>query len=236
VDGIIRYLFDWLKGSKSEFSSLETSIYYRFKDKSLIKSALTHRSLAKGHQDNYERMEFLGDSIIESVLTDWLFHQYPEANEGILTNYRSSLVNKHFLATVACTINLKDYVLAEKCVNLNDKKVKNNIIADSFEALMGAIFLDGGIGAAKRSILKTIVPNSHLANPKNNYKGQLIEFCHRNKTDGPHFINHVSKGPDHEKLFNVEVRIGQEKSYVGSGKSKKEAEQDSAQKALFDLC
>lgn len=236
MDGIIRSIFNLVTGVKSEYYNLESSLYYRFKDKSLIKSALTHRSLAKGHEDNYERMEFLGDSIIESVLTDWLFHQYPDANEGTLTNYRSSLVNKHFLASVACTINLKEYVLAAKCVNLNDKKVKNNIIADSFEALIGAIFLDGGIGAAKRAILKTIVPNSHLANPKNNYKGQLIEFCHKNKTDGPHFVNHVSKGPDHEKLFNVEVRIGGKKSYVGTGKSKKEAEQNSAKKALFDLC
>ena len=152
-----------------------------------------------------------------------------------MTKYRSSLVNKHFLAVVGRSINLGKYILTERCVNLEDEKVKNNIIADVFEALIGAIFIDGGIRSAKNSILKTVLPKSHLADHKNNYKGRLIEYCHKNHLDGPHFRIHDSVGPEHEKIFNIDVRIDDDKLYHGSGKSKKEAEQNSAMNALNDL-
>ncbi len=232
---LIRTLFSRLFHRNHEYGDLEKSVSYRFKDHSLLSIALTHKSLKQGSRQNYERMEFLGDSIIESILSHWLYNSLPEADEGILTRQRSALVNHNFLTLIAYHIHLDKFIQVDKSVRLQDRKVLDNILSDVFEALIGAVFLDGGIRAAKKVVFHTIVNNAHLASYENNYKGLLIEYCHRNHLSGPQFIHHASNGPEHEKTFSVEVKVGPKQSFLGEGKSKKEAEQNSAKKALEKL-
>ncbi|MFQ6610950.1 MAG: ribonuclease III [Fidelibacterota bacterium] len=229
-------LFKNLLTKKQTPSSIEHALGYRFKNKHYLTAALTHKSLCSDCSDNYERLEFLGDSILESVLTDWLFREYPDSDEGYLTNRRASLVNKCFLSIVACKLKINRNIRVDKSVNLDDKKVMNNLVADVYEALIGAIFLDGGFRAARRVILETIIENAHYANYENNYKGRLIEYCHKNQFDGPRFLHRIPAGPEHEKIFNVELKLGKDKIFFGNGKSKKEAEQEAAKRALEHLC
>ena len=217
-------------------SNIEIELGYRFKNKQYLTAALTHKSLSSEYSDNYERLEFLGDSILESVLTDWLFRKYPDSDDGYLTNQRASLVNRCFLSIVGCKLKIDDNIKVDKSVNLDDKKVLNNLVSDVYEALIGAIFLDGGFKAAKRVILETIIDNAHFADHENNYKGRLIEYCHKNQLDGPRFLHHIPTGPEHEKIFNVELKLDKNKTFIGIGKSKKEAEQEAAKRALDHLC
>ncbi len=218
-----------------DLTETESALNYRFKNKNYIRIAMTHKSLNSDHSENYERLEFLGDSILGSVLTDWLFKKYPDADEGFLTNQRSSFVNKYFLAVVARHLKIDQNIRVDRCVNLEDDKVLNNIISDIYEALIGAIFIDGGYKAAKRVIIRTVIDNVQLANHENNYKGRLIEYCHRNQFKGPKFLHHFPEGPEHEKVFNVELLLGNDKTFYGTGKSKKEAEQKAAKRALEHL-
>jgi len=233
---LIRLIFKNLFNRWTDVTNIESALKYRFKDKNYLNVALTHKSLKSDNSENYERLEFLGDSILESVLTDWLYRKYPDSDEGYLTNQRSSLVNKCFLTIVACKLNIDQDIKVDKSVNLEDEKVINNIISDVYESLIGAIFLDGGFKAAKKVIISTIIDNVHFANHENNYKGRLIEYCHKSQLEGPRFMHHFPKGPEHEKIFNVELKLGKDKTFFGQGKSKKEAEQEAAKRALEHLC
>ena len=227
-------LFDFLfKSSQSNpFAALEKKCKHRFKNRQYLIQAFTHRSISSQPRQNYERLEFLGDAVIDIVVSRELMREFPEGDEGILTQKRSSLVQKTFLATMGQLLKLLDFVQIEPTVNLKEEKIAVKQSANLFEALVGAIYLDGGIEPAKQLILNSIWTHRHEAWKSVNYKGQLIELCHMNEIENPKFLVSNVSGPDHQKLFEVHVKIGDEIFPSGIGTNKKSAEQHAAQNAM----
>ena len=227
-------LFDFLfKSSQSNpFAALEKICKYRFKNRQYLIQAFTHRSISNQPRKNYERLEFLGDAVIDIVVSRELMREFPEGDEGILTQKRSALVQKTFLATMGQLLKLLDFVQIESTVDLKEEKIAVKQSANLFEALIGAIYLDGGIDPAKQLILNSIWTHRHEAWKSVNYKGQLIELCHMKQIDNPKFLVSNVSGPDHQKLFEVHVKIGDEIFPSGIGTNKKSAEQHAAQHAM----
>ena len=227
-------LFDFLfKSSQSNpFAALEKICKYRFKNRQYLIQAFTHRSISNQPRQNYERLEFLGDAVIDIVVSRELMREFPEGDEGILTQKRSALVQKTFLATMGQLLKLLDFVQIESTVDLKEEKIAVKQSANLFEALVGAIYLDGGIEPAKQLILNSIWTHRHEAWKSVNYKGQLIEICHMKQIDNPKFLVSNVSGPDHQKLFEVHVKIGDEIFPSGIGTNKKSAEQHAAQHAM----
>ena len=227
-------LFDFLfKSSQSNpFAALEKICKYRFKNRQYLIQAFTHRSISNHPRKNYERLEFLGDAVIDIVVSRELMREFPEGDEGILTQKRSALVQKTFLATMGQLLKLLDFVQIETTVDLKEEKIAVKQSANLFEALIGAIYLDGGIQPAKQLILNSIWTHRHEAWKSVNYKGQLIELCHMKQIDNPKFLVSNVSGPDHQKLFEVHVKIGDEIFPSGIGTNKKSAEQHAAQHAM----
>jgi len=227
-------LFDFLfKSSQSNpFAALEKICKYRFKNRQYLTQAFTHRSISSQPRQNYERLEFLGDAVIDIVVSRELMREFPEGDEGVLTQKRSALVQKIFLATMGQLLKLLDFVQIESTVDLKEEKIAVKQSANLFEALVGAIYLDGGIEPAKQLILNSIWTHRHEAWKSVNYKGQLIELCHMKQIDNPKFLVSNVSGPDHQKLFEVHVKIGDEIYPSGIGTNKKSAEQHAAQHAM----
>ncbi len=227
-------LFDFLfKSSQSNpFAALEKICKYRFKNRQYLIQAFTHRSISNQPRQNYERLEFLGDAVIDIVVSRELMREFPEGDEGILTQKRSALVQKTFLATMGQLLKLLDFVQIESTVDLKEEKIAVKQSANLFEALVGAIYLDGGIEPAKQLILNSIWTHRHEAWKSVNYKGQLIEICHMKQIDNPKFLVSNVSGPDHQKLFEVHVKIGDEIFPSGIGTNKKSAEKHAAQHAM----
>ena len=227
-------LFDFLfKSSQSNpFAALEKICKYRFKNRQYLIQAFTHRSISNQPRQNYERLEFLGDAVIDIVVSRELMQEFPEGDEGVLTQKRSALVQKIFLATMGQLLKLLDFVQIESTVDLKEEKIAVKQSANLFEALVGAIYLDGGIEPAKQLILNSIWTHRHEAWKSVNYKGQLIELCHMKQIDNPKFLVSNVSGPDHQKLFEVHVKIGDEIFPSGIGTNKKSAEQHAAQHAM----
>ena len=226
---IIKTLF-----SKKSFKikQFEKQLQYTFSDTYYLEKALTHRSIQNHSEGNYERLEFLGDAIIDQTVSIWLFKKYPQSDEGTLTKKRSSLVNRDFLSMLGKKLNVMDIIRIEQSVNINDSKVITNIASDVYEAIVGAIYLDGGFKEVSSFIKRTLCLSEHLADGDLNYKGQLIEFCHSSNLSAPQFSIIDSRGPEHEKTFIIKVVISPDKSWRGIGSTKKAAEQDGAQRAI----
>ena len=216
-------------------SIIEKKCNYRFKNKKYLQQAFLHRSISSKPRKNYERLEFLGDAVIDIVVSRELMREFPEGDEGILTQKRSALVQKDFLASMGILMDLLDFIQIEATVDLDQEKIAIKQSANLYEALIGAIFLDGGINPSKKIILKTIWANRLEAWKSVNHKGQLIEFCHIKQLSNPKFLVSDVSGPDHQKLFEVHVKIGDEVFPSGIGTSKKSAEQHAAQYAMETL-
>ena len=214
---------------------IEKKCKYRFKNKKYLEQAFSHRSISSKPRENYERLEFLGDAVIDIVVSRELMKEFPEGDEGILTQKRSALVQKAFLASMGKMLNLLDFIQIEKTVDLDQEKIASKQSGNLYEALIGAIFLDGGITPSKKVILETIWANRSEAWKSVNHKGQLIEFCHIKQLSNPKFLVSDVTGPDHQKLFEVHVKIGDEVFPSGIGTSKKAAEQHAAQYAMEAL-
>ena len=221
-----------LKSSK--IKQLEKQIKYKFINISYLEKALTHRSVKNYYEGNYERLEFLGDAIIDHVVSLWLFKKYTQSNEGALTKKRAALVNRDFLAMLGKKLNIIDLVTIDSGVETDNNKVSNNISADVYEAIVGAIYLDGGYINAAKFIQNTLCLSEKLSDENTNYKGQLIEYCHNKKFPPPQFEIVESHGPEHNRTFTVKVSINDNK-WRGIGSTKKLAEQDSAQRAIQSL-
>jgi len=214
---------------------VEKKCKYQFKNKKYLEQAFSHRSISSQPRENYERLEFLGDAVIDIVVSRELMREFPEGDEGILTQKRSALVQKAFLASMGKMLDLIDFINIEGTVDLDQEKIANKQSANLYEALIGAIFLDGGIKPSKKVILETIWSNRSEAWKSVNHKGQLIEFCHIKQLSNPKFLVSDVTGPDHQKLFEVHVKIGNEIFPSGIGTSKKAAEQHAAQYAMEAL-
>ena len=213
-------------------TEIEKECGYCFKDKTYLDQAFSHRSISTKPRENYERLEFLGDAVIDIVVSRELMREFPEGDEGILTQKRSALVQKSFLSSMGKLLNLIDHIKIEPNVDLAQDKIALKQAANLYEALIGAIYLDGGLKSAKKVILNTIWAHKEHAWESVNFKGKLIELCHTKQMDNPKFLVSNVSGPEHKKLFEVKVKIGNDLYPSGIGSSKKTAEQQAAQLAI----
>ncbi len=244
----------WLTGRKDKSSNhfnqpnspefihivpkIETAIDYHFQNRFLLEKALTHTSYAVSQERaySYERLEFLGDAVLELVVSDYLFQKHTDLNEGTLTKYRTILVNTHHLADRAREVGLGNWVLTAKSLSNHNKPVdSNSILADVMEAVIAAVYMDGGLESATRLIQRFIITDrpTYIDELQSfNYKGQLIERCQRHNLGTPEYEITKTSGPDHEPLYIMQVIINGEVAGFGEGKSKKEASQLAAEDAL----
>lgn len=227
---------------KIDFKKLESTLGIKISNKEIYLTALIHRSLLK-HYDkkliSNERLEFFGDSVVNLMAAKFLYEKFPDANEGDLTHYRSFLVNKIQLSHYARKINLWNFLLVSNQVSiLESSKGGTTIIADAFEAILGAIYFDKGISAVENFLLpffnEKIVFNT-LINKEKNPKSTLLEFLQSTKKEIPRYAVINQEGPHHDSIFTVAVFIGGEEVARGVGKNKKEAEQSAAENALKKL-
>jgi len=216
-------------------SILEKKINYIFHNKEYLNQAFTHKSLNTEPRKNYERLEFLGDAVIDIIVSRELMRDFPEGDEGLLTQRRAALVQKPYLASIGHLLDLMDYLMIEKSVNLEIEKIAEKQQANLFEALIGAIYLDGGIEPCRRLILETVWTYRHEAWKTTNYKGKLIEYCHSKNIENPLFLVKDITGPDHQRTFEIQVKIGLKKYSSGTGTNKKTAEQLAAKLALEEM-
>ena len=216
-------------------SILEKKINYIFHNKEYLNQAFTHKSLNTAPRKNYERLEFLGDAVIDIIVSRELMRDFPEGDEGLLTQRRAALVQKPYLASIGHLLDLMDYLMIEKSVNLEIEKIAEKQQANLFEALIGAIYLDGGIEPCRKLILETVWTYRHEAWKTTNYKGKLIEYCHSKNIENPLFLVKDITGPDHQRTFEIQVKIGLKKYSSGMGTNKKTAEQLAAKLALEEM-
>ena len=222
-----------------EHSKLEKELGYEFKNKQLLETALTHTSYAyeKKKQSN-EKLEFLGDSILEFVSSEYIFHNYPKLKEGEMTKVRASVVCEKSLHEIAKMHNFSDFLYLGKSERISQKEVRPAIMADSVEAVIAAIFLDGGLEPAKEFIIKNLdkpIENATKHIGQKDYKTVLQEILQKNGNVDIEYEIIDEKGPDHEKVFTAEVMVNDKILATGEGKSKKLAEMQAAQKALENL-
>ena len=219
---------------------LENRIEYSFKDKELLKKALTHSSYASEngikYEDNNERLEFIGDGFIDAIVGNKLFELKHSAHEGELSRDRADVVCESSLADIAREINLGDYLLLGKGESSNGGKDKDSILSDAFEALIGAIISDGGYEAGEKVVLKLLNQKIELSlsgKLNKDFKSQLQEkLQEKYKSIKINYILKSESGPDHDKTFNVEVVLFDKVMGSGSGKSKAKAEQAAAEDVL----
>lgn len=222
-----------------DFSNFEKKTGIKFSDKELLKRAFIHRSYINENPrtdfTHNERLEFLGDAVLELVVTDHLFKTYPNAPEGELTAYRSALVNTIILSETAEDLGMNDYLLLSKGESRDTGKARMHILANTFEAFVGALYLDQGYKKASEFIadmlfgkMKEIVKHKLWRDPKSLIQEKAQEFVHVT----PAYKVLAQSGPDHDKRFTIGIYFGDEMIAEGKGKSKQEAETNAAQAAL----
>lgn len=222
-----------------DFSKFENSIGIPFKNKELLKQAFTHRSYLNEHKDSElvhnERLEFLGDAVLELIITEHLYSKYPDESEGDLTSYRSALVNAVTLSDAAAKIGMNEYLLLSKGESKDMGRARQIILANTIEALIGAIFLDGGYDMAKFFIAKNVfILIEKIVEEKTwlDAKSKFQEQAQDREEKTPQYKTIKEEGPDHDKQFTVGVYLENAKIAEGEGKSKQEAEQVAAKNAL----
>jgi ribonuclease III len=228
---------------RDEFEGLQRLINYRFRDRGLLEHAMTHTSRANedvsgGVRDN-ESMEFLGDALLGFVVADMLFHEFPTWDEGQKSKAKAALVSTTALAQLATDLTLGDHLLLGRGEEKTGGRRKQALLADTFEALIAAVYLDGGVEAARRFILAQLAPRlDEVRSPDffaRDYKSALQEHVQSRDIALPEYRLVSESGPDHRKTFLVEARLRGEAIAEGTGRSKKEAEQEAARRALERL-
>lgn len=224
----------------SDLFAFQKRIEYEFKDIELLKNSLTHSSYAKSDKHNAkhnERLEFLGDAVLELCISNYLFSISPELDEGEMTRMRSSLVCESALYDAASKIGLNDQLFLSHGEETGGGRSKPSIVSDAFEALIGAIYVDGGFESAQKFVM-SYGPSTHkdiLFDNKPDCKTHLQEWLQREGSVNIRYEVIDTSGPDHNKHFKVRVLANGNQLGVGCGPSKKEAEQDAAKSALSAL-
>lgn len=223
-------------------SAVEAHLGYQFKDKGLLDQALTHRSFSHGRagnpQPDNERLEFLGDAVLNLIISDMLMEEFPEDSEGLLSRKRAACVNERALAQLAEHFNLGDGLLLGKGEELSGGRTKMSLLANAMEAVIAAIYLDGGFDAAYDFISRLFRYSLGKKNPdllKEDSKSAVQEFCQARFRCAPRYRTISASGPDHDRTYIVHLEIQDRFISSGQGKSRKEAEKDAAQKALLIL-
>ncbi|MBT3602384.1 MAG: ribonuclease III [Candidatus Latescibacteria bacterium] len=221
---------------------LQIKLQYKFSDTDLLVQALKHRSYVYAADENSitsnERLEFLGDAVLDLIVTEYLFQKFPKKHEGELTQIKSLLVSKVVLAERSNDFGLGEFLLLSKEETQAGGRQRTSIIGDAFEALLGAIYLDGGLDVARNFVERIVLAycddilsnNTYL-----NFKSVLLEHTQSEGQGHPRYLVSAEEGPDHRKMFSVEVLISGTPYGVGQGRSKKEAQQMAAKDALEKL-
>lgn len=227
-------------------TEIQNKLHYQFKDQQILERALCHKSYAneirrKTNQPivqiNNERLEFLGDAVLQLVISDLLWDKYPMVCEGTLSKMRSSLVNETRLATIANSMNLGGYLKLGKGELNTGGRSKPSILSAAYEAVLGAIYIDGGLKAAFDTVqihFKDLLEEVNNQAFSRDYKTRLQEWVQATFRRSPRYAIHKESGPDHEKIFESMVTVGSF-SQSGQGRSKKEAEQSAARALLEEL-
>ena len=223
---------------KKKIQKLEAQINWVFKKKAIIQTALTHSSFTIGGKksENNERLEFFGDAVLKLCISEYLFMKYKKRSEGELTTMRSYLVSDKVLAKLAQNIQLQDYILIgpkEKRIN---EHLRSSILANTFEALLGACYFDKGLTKTKQFLIEQLEQlDVEEESIQKDTKTQLQEYLHQKKEPLPIYSLIKEEGPEHNKLFFIQVKVTIEnKNYIANGtdKTKKEAEQQAAKQML----
>ena len=220
-----------------DWKGLEKNIGYTFHDIGLLKNALTHSSYAnesKKSSGSNERLEFLGDSVLGYVVADYLFRNCPHLPEGDLTKTRAALVCEKACCGFSRQLEVGKYLLLSHGEQNSGGNARPSILADAFEAIIAAIYLDGGMEEARTFILRFVKPMIQTARPKpfKDYKTMLQEIIQKNPEESLEYVLTGESGPDHDKHFSVEVHLNSNVIGKGGGRSKKEAVQQAAREAL----
>jgi len=238
---------------KERLTDFQAIIGYRFKDIRFLKTALTHDSFHRVYDpatgkvtttpttlsySDYERMEFLGDSVLGLVVAEFLYQRYPKKTEGYLSKLKSNIVSEQYLSLAALNFKLPQYLIMSDMESKNGGRERKSIIANSVESLICAIYLDGGLPPAKRFIISHIVHGYEkqlLAEEMINFKCILQEYAQARHQKVPYYHLAETTGPDHAKTFKIIVYINNQKCGIGEGHSKKEAQQRAAKNACDNL-
>jgi len=216
--------------------NLQKSLGYQFKDEKLITEALTHRSYSKNF--NNERLEYLGDAVLDLIVGEYLYHLLPDAEEGILSKLRAALVNEEAFMKLAKRIDLGKYLFLSPAEENNNGREKPSILSSAFEALIGALYLEAGFEKAKEISLKLIKEEYPTINPDEllkDYKTNLQEITQAHFGVVPEYRLLSAKGPDHRKEFEIGVYIHDKEYAKAKGKSKKAAQQEGARITIEKL-
>jgi ribonuclease III len=232
-----------LASAQARHAELEKILGYTFQDRLLLEESLTHRSLMNevpevGRRDN-ERLEFLGDAVLGLIIAEWVMQAYPHKLEGELTRLRSALVKEKKLAEVARGLNLGEFLYLGKGEEQMEGRRKRSILADAFEAIVGAIYLDGGLEAVRDFVRRTFgtlleevkTNQSLLTDAKTRLQELMLALFRRS----PVYEVVEERGPDHAKTFVIHLQMNDQTLACGKGRSKKEAEQDAAEQFLKHL-
>lgn len=230
-------MIDPLNELFEKFPKIESALGYSFENKQLLAMAFVHRSFVNEYRHilfHNERLEFLGDSILGMVVAEYLYFKYPEKSEGELSTMRSKLVEASSCTTYIQKIQIDEHILLGKGERYNDGKGRQTILADLFEAIIGAIFIDGGLKAARDFHLRNFEKDMEeiLSSPQSNWKAILQDYCQKKFQETPTYTVKQASGPEHNKTFEVNVHIKGKNIGEGKGSSKKEAQQAAAFDAL----
>lgn len=224
---------------KNKLEELEKTIGYEFKDKKLLELAMTHSSysndLKKGKMNNNERLEFLGDAVLELTSSEVLFHEYKDKPEGELTRLRASLVCEPTLAACAKEMNLGSYLLLSHGEERTGGRERDSVTSDAFEALIGAIYLDGGYECSKAFVQKYVlndIENKHLFYDSKTILQEILQKDYKERVE---YVLTDEYGPDHDKHFTVDVVFHHQVIGSGEGRTKKRAEQQAAYQAILKI-
>lgn len=224
-----------------DFEKIESKLGFHFNNSELLKQAFTHRSYLNENRksgiEHNERLEFLGDAVLELVTTEYLYKLYPNKNEGDLTALRSALVNTISISDIAHGLGFNDFLLLSKGESKDTGRARQYILANTYESVVGAMFLDLGYEAAQTFIEKTLIPTLGEIVEKGTWmdaKSKLQEIVQDKFGVTPRYETVRENGPDHDKTFTIAVFFGDEQKTEGSGKSKQEAEQEAAKKILAE--
>jgi len=221
--------------------TFQRAIGYTIKNQSIFVQALLHRSFLQRLNTpgrSNERLEFLGDSILNLIVAEYLYQHFPRADEGELTKIRSRLVNRKALAAYAKDIDLSRFVLMSPSAAQSVGKGSDTILADTYEALVAALYIDGGYEQARRFVRRQVLAaleQGSVATADENYKSMLLEYAQAKGLGIPRYTITKQEGPDHDRTFTVDVFLDTVRQGTGSGTNKKEAEQEAARKALERL-
>lgn len=216
---------------------IERILKYSFNNKELLEDALTHSSYSYENRlnRNYERLEFLGDAVLQLVVSEYLLIKYKDFDEGVLSKYRAYFVSEEFLSRVASEINLGNYIKLGKGEASSGGMNRPSILCDIFESIVAALYLDGGYNEARRFIIELFadkIDEFVKNNVFTDYKSELQKITQKIFESLPEYKIVREIGPEHDKMFVVELSINNKIYCFGEGKSKKKAEQDAAKKAL----